>query len=61
MTPGTRYRIRLINAAADNVLQFSIDGHPLTIIAIDGTYVQKKTVDVVALDAGQVPQQLLRL
>lgn len=33
--PGTRYRIRLVNAAADNHFRFMIDNHTLEVIAND--------------------------
>lgn len=54
VTQGARYRLRLINGAADSVMQFSIDNHPLTIIALDGFNVQPKQVDSVVLEIGQV-------
>ncbi|KAI3528810.1 multicopper oxidase [Colletotrichum filicis] len=33
--PGTRYRLRLVNAAADNHFRFMIDNHTMEIIATD--------------------------
>ncbi|KAJ3062675.1 laccase, multicopper oxidase, benzenediol:oxygen oxidorectuctase, partial [Rhizoclosmatium hyalinum] len=36
--PGKRYRIRLINTAAQARYTFSIDGHNLTVIEQDGVY-----------------------
>lgn len=35
MEPGKSYRIRLINAAVDNNFEFLIEGHNLTVIAVD--------------------------
>jgi hypothetical protein len=34
-TPGKKHRLRLINAGGDGQQKFSIDGHNMTIIAID--------------------------
>ena len=33
---GERLRLRLLNAAADTLFAFSVDDHPLTLVATDG-------------------------
>ena len=33
---GERVRLRLVNAAADTLFSFSVDGHPLTLVSTDG-------------------------
>ncbi|TAQ85774.1 hypothetical protein B7494_g5914 [Chlorociboria aeruginascens] len=35
LTPGLRYRVRIINTSADNAFQVSLDNHTLEIIAAD--------------------------
>jgi FtsP/CotA-like multicopper oxidase with cupredoxin domain len=50
---GNKYRLRLINAGADSMQHFSIDGHSLTVIAHDFVPVEPYTVNMVALSIGQ--------
>jgi iron transport multicopper oxidase len=50
---GKRYRFRLVSLSCDPNFQFSIEGHDLTIIAIDGVNVLPKTVDSIQIFAGQ--------
>ncbi|KAK5741177.1 hypothetical protein LTR17_004117 [Elasticomyces elasticus] len=53
VTSGLTYRLRLINAGAEGIQKFSIDGAKLTVIANDFVPVQPYTVDVVTLGIGQ--------
>lgn len=48
-----RYRFRLIGASCDAWHNFTIDGHQLTIIEVDGVSVVPKVVDWVQILAGQ--------
>lgn len=50
---GKRYRLRLVNAAADTVFRFSIDGHSLEVIAADFVPIVPYTTDVLAITMGQ--------
>ncbi|KAH8882067.1 putative extracellular dihydrogeodin oxidase/laccase [Thozetella sp. PMI_491] len=50
---GTRYRIRLVNAAADTHFKFSIDNHSLQVIAADFVPIVPYSTDNVALSMGQ--------
>ncbi|KAI9273843.1 Cupredoxin [Helicostylum pulchrum] len=51
--PGKTYRLRLINMSGFSMFYFSIDGHDLDVIEIDGIDVQRKTVQSVSLTAAQ--------
>src|SRR5262249_25179762 len=42
---GDRVRLRLISAAADTHFLFSVDGHPLSLVASDGQLVEPLEVD----------------
>ncbi|EIM92984.1 laccase subfamily 2 [Stereum hirsutum FP-91666 SS1] len=53
VTPGLSHRLRIINQSMRNVFTFSIDGHNLTVIEVDGMAVQPMTVDKLDLLAGQ--------
>ncbi|ETW78385.1 laccase 13 variant 1 [Heterobasidion irregulare TC 32-1] len=53
VTPGKRYRLRLINESARNVFTVSIDDHNLTIIETDGVATKPLVVDQLELLAGQ--------
>jgi FtsP/CotA-like multicopper oxidase with cupredoxin domain len=46
-------RLRLINAAADTHFLFSVDGHPLSLVASDGQLVEPIEVDGVVLGMGE--------
>ncbi|RXW17574.1 hypothetical protein EST38_g8286 [Candolleomyces aberdarensis] len=48
-----RYRFRLISISCDPNFVFSIDGHPMIIIEVDGINVQPLTVDSIQIFAGQ--------
>ncbi|ORX99152.1 hypothetical protein K493DRAFT_365755 [Basidiobolus meristosporus CBS 931.73] len=51
--PGKTYRFRIINAAFNRVLSFGIEGHLLTIIEADGSYVVATPVDQLHISPGQ--------
>nr|BAI66144.1 laccase [Pleurotus salmoneostramineus] len=50
---GQRYRIRLLNVACDPFFDFHIDGHPFTIIEVDGENTEPLVVDSIRIFAGQ--------
>nr|CAM12502.1 laccase precursor [Helotiaceae sp. UHH 1-13-18-4] len=50
---GTKYRIRLVNAAVDGHFQFSIDGHSLTVIGADLVPLIPYTTDSIVVSMGQ--------
>jgi len=50
---GFRYRFRLVAISCDPNYVFSIDGHTMTIIEVDGISVQPLTVDSIQIFAGQ--------
>ncbi|KAG1143448.1 hypothetical protein G6F37_001552 [Rhizopus arrhizus] len=52
-TPGKTYRLRLINMSGFSMFYFSIDGHSMDIIEIDGVETERKTVQSVYLTAAQ--------
>lgn len=51
--PGKWHRLRLINAGAQGLQHFSIDGHQMNIIAADFVPMVKSTHNVVSLHIGQ--------
>ncbi|KAG2337950.1 laccase [Suillus weaverae] len=51
--PRKRYRFRLLNMACKPNYIFSIDGHNLTIIEVDGQYVKPLVVDSIQIYAAQ--------
>ncbi|KAG6875491.1 hypothetical protein C0992_003629, partial [Termitomyces sp. T32_za158] len=53
VTKGRRYRFRLVSMSCDPNYVFSIDGHTMTIIEVDGVNVQPLTVDSIQIFAGQ--------
>ncbi|KAG9073537.1 laccase, partial [Ceratobasidium sp. UAMH 11750] len=53
VTPGKRYRLRVINASAIGSYTFSIEGHNMTIIEADGIAHQPLTVASFQIYAGQ--------
>ena len=56
MTPGKRYRFRLINSFGTVCpAQFSVEGHVLTVIATDGEPVQPVNVNTIISFSGQCP------
>lgn len=50
---GKRYRMRFINAAVDSYFKLSLDGHKMTIIAMDFVPVEPFEVDVLDFTMGQ--------
>ncbi|KAL0954162.1 hypothetical protein HGRIS_005297 [Hohenbuehelia grisea] len=50
---GLKYRFRLVSLSCDPNWKFSIDGHSLTIIEVDGIRHQSHTVDEIQIFAGQ--------
>lgn len=52
-TPGSRVRIRLINAGGDTAFRFAIGGHRLTVTHTDGFPVEPVEVDSVLLGMGE--------
>ncbi|TFK32861.1 laccase 2 precursor [Crucibulum laeve] len=53
VTAGTSYRFRLISISCDPNYVFSIDGHTMTIIEVDGVNVTPLVVDSIQIFAGQ--------
>ncbi|KAJ7254816.1 yellow laccase [Mycena rebaudengoi] len=53
VTHGKRYRFRLISISCDPNFIFSIDGHSMTIIEVDGVNHKQLTVDSIQIFAGQ--------
>ncbi|KAK0202637.1 laccase [Desarmillaria ectypa] len=51
--PGLRYRFRIINISGYSGFTFSIEGHSLTIIEVDGIYHEPLTVDSFDIYVGQ--------
>ena len=52
-TTGKIHRLRLINAGAEGIQRFSIDGHQMTVIANDFVPLKPYTTNVVTLGIGQ--------
>ncbi|RDW85906.1 multicopper oxidase-1 [Coleophoma crateriformis] len=50
---GTRYRIRLVNAAADTHFKFTIDNHTMEVIATDFVPIVPYSTDIVSISMGQ--------
>lgn len=50
---GTRYRLRLVNAAADTQFRFSIDNHTLSVVAADFVPIVPYAAESVSLSMGQ--------
>ncbi|KAF8885058.1 Cupredoxin [Gymnopilus junonius] len=53
LSPKTRYRFRLVSISCDPNFLFSIDGHDMTIIEVDGQNTQPLVVDSIQIFAGQ--------
>ncbi|RXW17053.1 hypothetical protein EST38_g8806 [Candolleomyces aberdarensis] len=53
VTRNRRYRFRLVSISCDPHYVFSIDGHTMTIIEVDGENVQPLNVDSIEIFAGQ--------
>nr|ACR19861.1 putative laccase 4 precursor [Agaricus bisporus var. bisporus] len=50
---GQRYRLRLISISCDPNFTFSVDGHNLTVIEVEGIAVTPETVNSIRIYAGQ--------
>ncbi|KAK3165934.1 hypothetical protein QOZ80_1AG0039510 [Eleusine coracana subsp. coracana] len=57
--PGKTYMLRLINAALNGELFFSIANHSLTVVEVDAVYVKPFTVDTLVIAPGQTTNVLL--
>ncbi|XP_051134562.1 laccase-17-like [Andrographis paniculata] len=57
--PGKTYLLRLINAALNDDLFFSIANHTVTIVEADALYVKPFTTDVLVIAPGQTTNVLL--
>lgn len=51
--PGVKYRLRLVNAAADSHFRFMIDDHELEVIATDFVPIVPYTTDQISIGMGQ--------
>ena len=51
--PGLRYRFRVVAMSCDSSFNFTIDGHRMTIIEVDGNEVDPVEVDSLLILAGQ--------
>ncbi|KAK3016402.1 hypothetical protein RJ639_007049 [Escallonia herrerae] len=58
--PGKTYMLRLINAAMNDELFFSIANHTLTIVEADAVYIKPFKTDVVLITPGQTTNVLLQ-
>lgn len=59
MKPGKTYLLRLINAAMNDELFFSIANHTLTVVEVDALYVKPFVVDTLVISPGQTTNVLL--
>uniref|UniRef100_A0A453FWS2 Laccase n=1 Tax=Aegilops tauschii subsp. strangulata TaxID=200361 RepID=A0A453FWS2_AEGTS len=57
--PGKTYMLRIINAALNDELFFSVAGHPLTIVDVDAVYIKPITVETLLITPGQTTNVLL--
>ncbi|NP_001147942.2 L-ascorbate oxidase precursor [Zea mays] len=57
--PGKTYMLRIINAALNDELFFSIAGHPLTVVDVDAVYIKPITVETIIITPGQTTNVLL--
>uniref|UniRef100_A0A1S3Y506 Laccase-17-like n=1 Tax=Nicotiana tabacum TaxID=4097 RepID=A0A1S3Y506_TOBAC len=60
MKPGKAYLLRLINAALNDELFFSIVNHTLRVIDADGVYVKPFETDTLIITPGQTHNVLLK-
>lgn len=58
--PGKTYLLRLINAALDDELYFTIANHTLTVVEADASYVKPFQTNIVLLGPGQTTNVLLK-
>ncbi|VAI72447.1 unnamed protein product [Triticum turgidum subsp. durum] len=57
--PGKTYMLRLINAALNDELFFSVANHRLTVVEVDAVYVKPFTVKTLIISPGQTTNVLL--
>ncbi|URE36070.1 Multicopper oxidase [Musa troglodytarum] len=57
--PGKTYLLRMINAALNDDLFFSIANHTLTVVEVDAVYVKPFDADIVHITPGQTTNVLL--
>jgi hypothetical protein len=55
LVQSNSYRLRLVSISCDPNFVFSIDGHSMTIIEVDGQNHEPLTVDSIQLFAGSLP------
>lgn len=60
MKPGKTYLLRLINAALNDELFFSIANHTLTVVEADAIYVKPFDTDTLLITPGQTTNVLLK-
>nr|UGB90591.1 laccase 1 [Sinopodophyllum hexandrum] len=58
--PGKTYLLRIINAALNDELFFSIAGHTLTVVEADAVYVKPFETDTILISPGQTTNVLLK-
>ncbi|KAG8655321.1 hypothetical protein MANES_04G027900v8 [Manihot esculenta] len=58
--PGKTYMLRLINAALNDELFFSIANHTLTVVEVDAVYVKPFETETVLITPGQTTNVLLK-
>ncbi|KAK3016414.1 hypothetical protein RJ639_007061 [Escallonia herrerae] len=58
--PGKAYLLRLINAALNDELFFSVANHTLTVVSADAVYVKPFKTDTVLITPGQTTSVLLK-
>ncbi|KAL9230143.1 hypothetical protein vseg_005531 [Gypsophila vaccaria] len=58
--PGKSYLLRLVNAALNDELFFSIANHTLTVVDVDAVYVKPFETDIVIITPGQTSNVILK-
>lgn len=53
VTPGTRYRLRLINMSGFAAFNVSLDGHVMRVIEVDGVDVKPVVVNRLTINVAQ--------
>ncbi|KAL4334125.1 hypothetical protein GQ457_07G035070 [Hibiscus cannabinus] len=57
--PGKTYMLRIVNAALNEELFFTVAGHQLTVVEVDATYVKPFKTDTIVISPGQTTNVLL--
>ena len=60
MKPGKTYLLRLINAAVNSELFFSIANHTLTVVEADASYVKPFNSNIIVIGPGQTTNVVLK-